>query len=263
MTQCMKIPKLTLATLITILGSASAMAADPATIAAQDKARGTAYDDVFKMADFESHPDSYLGNDATSPGSTVASEFPGLRNLHGVISGVLYRSGSSGHSHAGFQGKMGLISASGIQRLCEAGFSNVIYDYPDPAVSATVSCQYKGAAQTLTYRSLDPVSPAARVTALKTIYSVIMNPAQGPVLTHCWNGDHASGEASAFALTQFCSKNFPAAGNNKAARSYWDKYAGELGQSQPKSAGSRVGVYTVSSAMAVPSAIQEAICPQP
>lgn len=140
---------------------------------------------------------------------------PKLRQLMTVLPGTLYRAGGAG-------GEVQLTGQA-LQGLCEAGFSLAIYAYSTPFTPvAPVQCtnRFTGRPNTLEYIAGDANTMSFKTTVLKRIKAVIDDPSLGPVLVHCWNGFHASGELAAVSLRQFCGWSGP------AATAYWLRHSG-------------------------------------
>ena len=167
----------------------------------------------------------------------------GVRNLKEVIKGTLYRAGAAG-------GRTGL-SESALTNLCIAGFSKVFYFYPDGFVPQNLSCITKsGKTNHLSYVMTGFTSNKNKATVMESISEVIKNPTLGPVLVHCWNGYHASGEIAATALVQFCDWS----GND--ATEYWWK-----NQNGAKSKTTRIKNYPKDSLLEPSKEVQNLICP--
>jgi hypothetical protein len=148
----------------------------------------------------------------------------GTRNLRFVLEGVLYRGGANNsyfHDHP--RPNQNPLPTEGLTHLCEEGFENAVYLYSTNFDTAPheVHCQTsvggRTHANTLHYRSLDPLTPSTEKPIFQTIHDAILNPARGPVYAHCWNGWHASGFLSATSLIQFCDLS------NADAVAYWNK----------------------------------------
>ena len=175
--------------------------------------------------------------------------FSGLRAFKPVLDRVLYRGGGPG-------GKVSLRTNQ-LQALCQNGFSSAGYLYPDNFNSPTqVNC----GAQNLEYRVVGFRAAGAEQT-LRAIYNIIKsqstaNP-QGPMFLHCWNGWHASGEISAYALRQFCNMS-----GDEAAR-YWAQNIGDQGNlSKYGSIQNRIRNFNKISSLEITDAERARICPQ-
>lgn len=134
-------------------------------------------------------------------------KYHGLREFKPVLDGVLYRGGGSG-------GKNPLKTES-LEALCEDGFTDAAYLYPD---------NWKN--QKLTNCRGNRVEYAVHgfrgegaVELLARIHEVIKT--GGKMFVHCWNGWHASGEIAAYSLIQFCDFS------NEEADQYWKQNRGD------------------------------------
>jgi hypothetical protein len=138
---------------------------------------------------------------------------PGIRNLKTVIPGALYRAGGLGGSRP--------LSAEALSALCREGFSQVVYLYPEGfRPTAPVECRLAdGRPNRLVYKQLGFQFPADKRQVLGIVHDVLNQPEAGPVLVHCWNGWHASGEIAANALVQFCSQYWSPAESS----AYWNR----------------------------------------
>lgn len=129
----------------------------------------------------------------------------GLRDFRVVIPGILYRGGNSGGGHQP-------LRANGLQSLCDRGFSQAVYMYPDNfeyAPKPSCDLEYTTFGGGIKDRKLV-------YNYLKKVKAVIDGTKQGPLYIHCWNGWHASGEMAAYALMQFCGMN------GQQAQAYWN-----------------------------------------
>ena len=133
-------------------------------------------------------------------------EVSGIRNMREVIPGIMYRSGSVGGQNP--------LNEKAVQKLCKQGFSIAFYDYnTGMKQDRNVPC----GTNEMMYRVKPSLNSESNIhTQLAAVYDSIKNH-RGPVLTHCWNGWHASGYVSAAALIQFCGYT------NQQALAYWIK----------------------------------------
>lgn len=141
----------------------------------------------------------------------VSRVVPGVRNLKTVLPGTLYRAGGAGGQTE--------ISARGRKALCEAGFERAYYLYPQGFTGRkVVDCAGpKGTPNTFEYVQANFVSIPDKLEILKDVKKHLEDAHAGPVLVHCWNGFHASGEIAAVALMQFCGFT------PERAEAYWMK----------------------------------------
>jgi hypothetical protein len=116
----------------------------------------------------------------------------GLRSERTVLRGALIRAGGPGGQQD--------LPVDVINDLCERGISKAYYLYPSKNFrnKGVHSCSrgsmtYTGAG--FQGRSVAPI--------LADVARAATN-GGGPVLVHCWNGWHAAGEVSAYALVQLC-----------------------------------------------------------
>jgi hypothetical protein len=132
-----------------------------------------------------------------------------LKNFKVVMPGVLYRGGNS-------SGGAVPLTTKGLSALCEKGFSQAVYMYPDAFTQAgSKSCA-------IDYTTFGgAIRDRSKIEGfLKRVFDVIVNK-KGPLYVHCWNGWHASGEMAAMALMQFCGWN------GAKAADYWQANVGD------------------------------------
>lgn len=135
--------------------------------------------------------------------SLSAEATPGLRSEMTVLRGAFIRAGGPGGQKD--------LDKSALQALCEQGVSVVYYLYP--SINFRNKGSYNCGSNTLEYKGAGFMGKN-----VKPIMQDIARSAgsgAGPVLAHCWNGWHASGEVAAYALIQFCGWS-----GNQAAQ-YW------------------------------------------
>ena len=128
-----------------------------------------------------------------------------LRDFRVVIPGILYRGGNS-------TGGANPLNINGLRTLCEKGFSQAVYMYPDNFTNAPkppCKLEYTTFGGGIKDRGLIH-------RYLSKVKDVIDGKQSGPLYIHCWNGWHASGEMAAYALMQFCGLN------GDQAQAYWD-----------------------------------------
>jgi len=116
----------------------------------------------------------------------------GLRFEKTVIRGGLIRAGGPGG-----QKDLPLDVLNG---LCERGISKAYYLYP------SINFRNKGV-HTCSRGSITYTGGAFTANGVRPILADVARAAQngtGPVLVHCWNGWHATGEVAAYALIQLC-----------------------------------------------------------
>jgi hypothetical protein len=128
----------------------------------------------------------------------------GLRFEKDVLKGALVRAGGPG-------GQESLPDAV-VKNLCERGFSKVFYLYPTRGFSNQGVHRCSGG------KTIEYLGASWKGDGLRAILTAVVEAVQtnsGPVLAHCWNGWHASGEVAAVALIQFCNWD------GKRAADYW------------------------------------------
>lgn len=175
--------------------------------------------------------------------------FHGLRDFRPVLDRVLYRGGGSG-------GQIQLRTNQ-LQALCTDGFSGAVYLYPTNFTGPqTLSC---GNNSIHYVHSGFRAKPAE--DTLRAIHQVIQSQStaapKGPVFVHCWNGWHASGEISAYALRQFCDMS----GNDAAE--YWADNVGDKGNlSKYGSIMNRIRNFQKISGLEITAEEKSRICPK-
>lgn len=153
--------------------------------------------------------ESVTSTDLIQHASQMNQPIKELKNFKVVIPGVLYRGGNSG-------GGTMPLSTKGLNTLCEKGFSQAVYMYPDSfAQAGKASCDIEYTTFGGAIRDRSKIEGF-----LKRVHSVIVNK-KGPLYIHCWNGWHASGEMAAMALMQFCGWN------GAKAADYWQANVGD------------------------------------
>jgi hypothetical protein len=148
----------------------------------------------------------------------------GVRNFRSVLNGVLYRGGANNAFNKNkVRDNRNPLPAEGLTNLCKEGFRNIYYMYTtnyDKKLTPVKCKTERGPNQNLeigmNYLQKGPWDRKAQHELLKVVFDSIMNPEGGPVYLHCWNGWHASGLISSFALRQFCGFD------GYQAVKYWD-----------------------------------------
>lgn len=145
----------------------------------------------------------------------------GTRNLRAVVAGVMYRGGANNkYFKYGPRDNRNPLPDLGLKNLCEEGFSTAVYLYSDNYATAPkrVDCidRRTGQANTLAYEQIGPYNERSVRDLLSMVHRKIKAPSEGSVYMHCWNGWHASGLISAYALRQFCGLT------GDQAVKYWD-----------------------------------------
>jgi hypothetical protein len=134
-----------------------------------------------------------------------------LRYDMDVLPGLFVRAGGPG-------GKKSLPVGL-LENLCAQGVGTVFYLYPSE--SFTTKGTYSCGNNQLAYKGSGFIGKASR-PVLEAIASAAQNNG-GPVVAHCWNGWHASGEVAAYALMQFCDWS------GEQAAQYWADNIGDSG----------------------------------
>ncbi|MCB0412568.1 MAG: hypothetical protein KDD22_08590 [Bdellovibrionales bacterium] len=167
-----------------------------------------------------------------------------LRATEEVLKGVYTRAGGPG-------GKVSL-SENLLEDLCKKGYGTAIYLYPTE--NFTTKGNHPCGKNTLAYVG-GGFRKGAEFGPLEKIYAAI-NGNGGPVVAHCWNGWHASGELAAKALMQFCDYS------GQQAADYWAATIGDKGNL--KKYGSilkRIKAFKPRTDLKISSSTQAQICP--
>lgn len=145
----------------------------------------------------------------------------GTRNLRVVMHGILYRSGGNNYYHRTQpRNNMNPMPIDGLNNLCNEGFGVAIYNYETGYQSAPkiLNCKSpRSERHVMRYLQQNPLVDEGLYTILKMVHETIGDYRHGPILTHCWNGWHASGWVATAALMQFCGLG------SEQAVAYWNK----------------------------------------
>ncbi len=165
----------------------------------------------------------------------------GLTRLRPVLRGVVYRGGS---------GDSTPLHAVAKKKLCEFGFKKAIYGYNPSRNSMSPDCLED-------YQALSPGRQETAVAAMKIVRTAILHPEHGPVLVHCYGGNHASGALAAITLIQFCGYD------RQTALNYWERNRNGVpfGAGYPNQTVGRYQRQT-GSEWEVPKDVLAKICPQ-
>ncbi len=192
---------------------------------------------------FTAHAMSVSELNSTISGSKI--QYQGLRDFKPVLDGVLYRGGGPG-------GRVELQDKTQLKALCEQGFENSVYMYPDNfSHNRSVSCSNGQINYSVFGSSI--LNKKSIYIFLKNLQQTIVEK-RGPTFVHCWNGWHASGEISAYALMQFCGWSGQAAGK------YWQANVGD--RKPYPSIVSRISRFQSYSDLNISQQDQSRICPQ-
>lgn len=134
-----------------------------------------------------------------------------LRYEQEVLKGLFFRAGGAGGRRS--------LQVEILNQLCSEGVSTVFYLYPSE--SFTTRGEYTCGSHRLVYTGSGFKNQESR-PVLEAIYRAANNNS-GPIIAHCWNGWHASGEVAAHALMQFCGWS-----GDQAAQ-YWADNIGDRG----------------------------------
>lgn len=190
----------------------------------------------------------------------------GVRNFRTVLNGVLYRGGANNAFNKNkVRDNRNPLPAEGLANLCKEGFRTVFYMYTTnyDKKMTPVKCKTERGPDpnleiNMNYLQQGPWDRKAQYEILKVVYDNIMKANNGPVYLHCWNGWHASGLISSFALRQFC--NFD---GNEAIK-YWD--ANTDGNNKGKAYEayrSQIRSFVAFEDLKIPAEISKQICLKP
>lgn len=183
----------------------------------------------------------------SKPAETDITQLQKLREVKPVLQNFLYRAGGPG-------GQV-LLPSPALNSLCKAGFSEAIYVYNDksPNNQPTQCADIQGKSNQTSYRMISFRDRKAIFT--KVFEAVTSN--RGPVVVHCWNGWHASGEVAATALMQFCGWS------GAEAAQYWEDNIGDRGNI-PKygSIKKRIRDFKIFDELRLSPQIQTEVCPK-
>jgi hypothetical protein len=180
----------------------------------------------------------------------------GVRNFREVIKGVMFRGGANNIFHRDHtRPNANPLPDDGLQNLCEEGFKNAVYLYTTNYSSAPprVSCNSIRGPNELNYRQLSFSSKYKEI--LQLVHAAILDPAQGPVFVHCWNGWHAAGMLSAMAFRQFCGWS-----GDKAV-AYWVRNTDGTDDGAYESIKRRIRDFQPYPEMLLDAATQARVCP--
>lgn len=138
-----------------------------------------------------------------------------------VLADVFYRGGANNkYNRYGSRDNRNPLPTIGLENLCQDGFDTAIYLYDTGYETAPkkVDCisRRDGKPNSLEYLQISPYNTKAVREALSIAYRKIKQHSTAPAYYHCWNGWHASGLISAYALRQFCGTS------GEDAVKYWD-----------------------------------------
>lgn len=183
-------------------------------------------------------------------------ELYGVRNFREVLKGVVYRGGANNLYHRDHpRDNSNPLPTDGLNNLCEEGFQNAVYLYAKNFDKAPprVQCHSIRGENRLHYSQLHFIEQSRAI--LELMHDAILDPSKGPVYVHCWNGWHASGMVSAFALRQFCGFS----GNQAVA--YWTRNADGTDHGGYESIKRRIRDFRPYSDLQIDAATRARICP--
>ena len=181
--------------------------------------------------------------------SGARERFQGLRAFRVVLDRVLYRGGGPGGTIP--------LRDNHLQALCADGFSSAGYLYPTNFDGPKeINC-----GQNSIRNTLEGFREAGGRQTLQKIHEIIQSQStsqpKGPMFLHCWNGWHASGEISAYALRQFCGMS-----GDEAAQ-YWAENIGDKGNlSKYRSIMNRIRNFQKISGLEITPEQKARICPR-
>jgi hypothetical protein len=181
----------------------------------------------------------------------------GTRNFREVLKGVMYRGGANNAFHRDHpRGNSNPLPEDGLQNLCAEGFKVSVYLYATNYGTASPSknCGSIRGQNRLDYLQINPNTRNKEILAL--VHAAILDPEQGPVYAHCWNGWHASGQISAMALMQFCGWS------NARALQYWEANIDGVNGPEYDPVRKRIRDFVPYADLNVDAATRARICPQ-
>lgn len=178
----------------------------------------------------------------------------GVRNFREVLKGVVYRGGANNvYNKYGSRDNSNPLPPIGLRNLCQEGFGVSVYLYTTNYETADPSqtCNSIRGANRLDYLQMDPRRNPRDI--LRLVHAAIVEPDNGPIYLHCWNGWHASGLISALALRQFCGVSA------EAAVIYWERNTD--GDSNYPHIKSQIRAFSPYNDLQISASAQRAICP--
>jgi hypothetical protein len=184
------------------------------------------------------------------PGPQKQSLVKSIRYFKTVMPNVLYRGGAGG-------GRKPLTNDE-LTLLCQAGFSEAVYLYPNGYKPKTIQCKTNdGRENQIKYSQYKFRPHEDKRKFIELIYNV-MAEKKGPVFVHCWNGWHATGELAAISLMQFCDYS------GKKAGQYWKDNVGDNGNkpAYQNIINKHIGQFPVVPSLSINEATKHLVCPQ-
>ena len=178
----------------------------------------------------------------------------GTRNFRTILYGVAYRGGGNNYYHnENKRDNKNPLPNDGLKNLADLKFEAAVYLYSTNFETAPSSMRGSGG-HVMDYYQISGNSQDDMRSLLEMTYESIMNPDQGPLYLHCWNGWHQSGYVSAVLLRQFCGLSA------EEGLKYWNNNTDTYnnGYSRIKNAIQDFNPYQD---LKVSSEVQQAICP--
>ena len=178
----------------------------------------------------------------------------GTRNFRTILHGVAYRGGGNNYYHnQNKRGNKNPLPNDGLKNLADLKFDAAVYLYTTNFETAP-STMRGSDGHTLSYFQNSGNAEEDMRSLLDMTYASIMNPDQGPLYLHCWNGWHQSGYVSAVLLRQFCGLDA------EEGVQYWSNNTDTYnnGYSRIKEA---IRAFEPYEDLLVSSEVQRAICP--
>ena len=178
----------------------------------------------------------------------------GTRNFRTILHGVAYRGGGNNYYHnQNKRGNKNPLPNDGLKNLADLKFDAAVYLYTTNFETAP-STMRGSDGHTLSYFQNSGNAEEDMRSLLDMTYASIMNPDQGPLYLHCWNGWHQSGYVSAVLLRQFCGLDA------EEGVQYWSNNTDTYnnGYSRIKEA---IRAFEPYEDLMVSSEVQRAICP--
>ena len=127
----------------------------------------------------------------------------GTRNFRTILYGVAYRGGGNNYYHnENKRDNKNPLPNDGLKNLADLKFEAAVYLYSTNFETAPSSMRGSGD-HVMEYYQISGNSQDDMRSLLEMTHESIMNPDQGPLYLHCWNGWHQSGYVSAVLLRQF------------------------------------------------------------
>lgn len=183
----------------------------------------------------------------------------GTRNVREVLKGVLYRGGANNvFNKHGTRPNQNPLPNEGLVNLCQEGFSNAVYLYPENYNTAPheETCKsIHGRSNWIYYIQRTGLDEVQAHSVLELVYQTINGYSSGPLYVHCWNGWHASGFVSALSLRQFCGFS------GKQAVNYWNANTDGNNGTEYNSVRQKIRDFIPDPSLNITSTMQKQLCP--